>query len=164
MTAVKIRCKQVLPTLKVKDIRMSLKFYTEKLGFIQAFTWGEPVNFAGLACGDVMIHLSEEANVSLEASSGAASRASSDAYSNASSDASLDSFSEKSEVFFVIDNVDILYKNHLANHVRVVAAIGDREYGLRDYAVADPDGNELGFGQYIYNYANLFISKEQMFR
>lgn len=55
------------------------------------------------------------------------------------------------EVYFVVGNADELYGFHKANGVEIVVEPGDREYGLRDYGVRDPDGNELGFGHYIYN-------------
>lgn len=54
------------------------------------------------------------------------------------------------EVSFVVGEADGLYAFHQAAGVEIIEPIADREYGLRDYAVRDPDGNRLAFGHYIY--------------
>jgi hypothetical protein len=54
-------------------------------------------------------------------------------------------------VSFPIGDADALYEFHRANGVEVVEEIGDRAYGLRDYAVKDLNGYVLAFGHYIYN-------------
>ena len=56
-----------------------------------------------------------------------------------------------STVNFVVDDADALFAFHRANGVHIVNPIEDREYGLRDYTVKDPDGNRLSFGHYIYS-------------
>lgn len=117
-----IQCQQVSPTLQVSDIHAALKFYTEKLGFTGLFVWGEPVTFAGVALDKAIIHLALTHEVT-----------------------------DKSSVNFTVSNANELYKVHQANGVKIVVPINDREYGLRDYQVEDPDGNLVGFGHYIYN-------------
>jgi len=42
--------------LAVSDIPTALEFYVKKLGFQQAFTWGEPPTFAGVNVPDNGIH------------------------------------------------------------------------------------------------------------
>jgi len=37
----------------------------------------------------------------------------------------------------------------IARGVAIVEPIGDRDYGMRDFAVTDPDGHRLVFGQEI---------------
>jgi hypothetical protein len=41
-----VECEQVNPGLAVSDIATALEFYTRKLGFVTAFTWGDPPTFA----------------------------------------------------------------------------------------------------------------------
>jgi len=118
-----IECKQVLPTIRVSNINASIDFYTRQLGFSLRFVWGEPVSYAGVGIGDTSIHLAQYPAASIE----------------------------KAEVNFVVSDADALYILHQQNNVTVDAPIGDRDYGLRDYAVVDPDGNKIGFGHYIYN-------------
>lgn len=117
-----IECKQVLPTLQVSDINKTIDFFIQKLGFTLCFVWGEPTTYAGVGLGDVMIHLAKFPADKIE----------------------------RSEVNFVVNDANALYKMHQENDVPIRVPIGDREYGLRDYGVSDPDGNQIGFGHYIY--------------
>lgn len=117
-----IQCQQVFPTLQVADIYRALEFYTQKLGFAELFVWGEPVMFAGVTLDKTTIHL-----------------------------ALVEEVRNKSVVNFVVSSANELYQVHQSNNVKIVVPIDDREYGLRDYQVEDPDGNLIGFGHYIYN-------------
>ncbi|MBL7757653.1 MAG: VOC family protein [Chitinophagaceae bacterium] len=117
-----IECQQVFPTLQVSDIYASLEFYTQKLGFSELFVWGEPIVFAGVRLDKTTLHL-----------------------------ALVDEVRNRSVVNFVVNNANELYQVHQSNNVKIVVPIDDREYGLRDYQVEDPDGNLIGFGHYIYN-------------
>lgn len=117
-----IQCQQVFPTLQVADIYRALEFYTQQLGFAELFVWGEPVMFAGVTLDKTTIHL-----------------------------ALVEEVRNKSVVNFVVSSANELYQVHQSNNVKIVVPIDDREYGLRDYQVEDPDGNLIGFGHYIYN-------------
>ena len=52
-----VECEQVHPGLTVSDIAIALEFYTKKLGFATAFTWGDPATFAGVNLGKVQMFL-----------------------------------------------------------------------------------------------------------
>jgi catechol 2,3-dioxygenase-like lactoylglutathione lyase family enzyme len=128
-----IHCERFHATLGVSDLHAALAFYTNKLGFGQAFTWGEPLSFAGVNLGKVQIFLDTgEPNT-------------------------------KHALNFVVDDADALYEFHTSNGVDVVEPIAEREYGLRDYMVRDPDGNLLGFGHYSYSFGEpLEIERVEM--
>ena len=49
-----VECDQVHPVLVVSDIAAAVDFYTKKLGFKLAFTWGgDPPTYAGVNLGKV---------------------------------------------------------------------------------------------------------------
>ncbi|HLL84360.1 MAG TPA: VOC family protein, partial [Longimicrobium sp.] len=52
-------------------------------------------------------------------------------------------------VYFVVDDVDGLYELHRRNGVEAEPP-GDREYGMRDYPVRDPDGHTIVFGEHAF--------------
>ena len=54
-----IECEQIHGALAVRDISTAIEFYVKKLGFQQAFTWGEPPTFAGLNLGKVQMFLAK---------------------------------------------------------------------------------------------------------
>jgi catechol 2,3-dioxygenase-like lactoylglutathione lyase family enzyme len=117
-----VDCEQVHPSLAVSDIVEAAEFYTKKLGFKLAFTWGEPPTMAGVNLGHVQIFLEK----GTPSPKGLA-------------------------VFFVVGNADELYEFHRANGVDVIQPPGDREYGIRDYTVHDLHGYQLGFGHHLFN-------------
>jgi len=117
-----IECGQLHPLLPVKDIAAAIDYYTNKLGFTLGFTWGDPPDFAGVNFDQVSVHLS--ANIPA---------------------------GNTNYVYFVVNDAAELYVFHQRNGVTITEPPGDRPYGLHDYRVRDPDGNELGFGHYIYN-------------
>jgi catechol 2,3-dioxygenase-like lactoylglutathione lyase family enzyme len=117
-----IECEQIHPALVVSDIRAAADFYTERLGFWLAFTWGDPPSMAGVNLGNVQMFL-ERGTPNPNGSA----------------------------VYFVVGNADELYEFQRANGVEIVQPPGDREYGIRDYRVRDLDGYELAFGHHLFN-------------
>jgi catechol 2,3-dioxygenase-like lactoylglutathione lyase family enzyme len=119
-----IECEQIHPGLVVSDIPDAIEFYVTKLGFEQAFTWGEPPTFAGVNLGKVQIFFAKGApNPSAEAGA----------------------------VYFNIGNADQFYEFHRVNGVEITQTIGDRPYGIRDYTVRDLYGYYLVFGHHLFN-------------
>ena len=104
-------------SLRVSDLPAAIDFYTSRLGFRHAFSWGEPPTMAGVNLG--------ETQVFLEAGTPAPQGCS---------------------LYFVVGNADELHEFHRANGVDVVDPPGDRVWGLRDYSVRDLDGHALTFG------------------
>jgi catechol 2,3-dioxygenase-like lactoylglutathione lyase family enzyme len=101
----------------VPDIMAAADFYTKRLGFQLAFTWGEPPTFAGVNLGRVQMFL----DLGPPNPSGCS-------------------------VYFVIADADELYEFQRANGVEVVQPPGRREWGFRDYSVRDLNGYVLTFG------------------
>src|SRR6266850_6573280 len=120
--APQVQCEQHHPSLSVSDIRAAVDFYTNKLGFWLAFTWGDPPMMAGVNLGQVQIFL-EQGTPTPQGCS----------------------------VYFVIGDADELYEFQRAKGVEVVEPPGDRPWGLRDYSVRDPQGYRLTFGHRIHN-------------
>jgi len=118
-----IECEQVHPLLVVSDIAAAVNFYTKKLGFKLAFTWGgDPPTFAGVNLGKAQIFLQK----GTPDPKGCA-------------------------VFFLVGDADAIYTFHRANGVEVTEEIADREYGIRDYGARDLYGYNLSFGQHLFN-------------
>ena len=115
-----VDCERLHPGLPVPDVLAAADYYTGRLGFTLAFTWGDPATIAGVNLGDVQVFLQRGTPAS------------------------------GSAVYFVVGDADELYALHRANGVDIVEELADRPYGLRDYRVRDPHGHLLSFGHYIY--------------
>jgi uncharacterized glyoxalase superfamily protein PhnB len=94
-----------------------VKFYVQRLGFSEDFTQGEPPTFAGVSLDQVQVFLETR-----------------------------HSPPGGSSVYFVVGNADDLYALQRANGVSVLQEPEDRDWGLRDFTIRDPDGNHLTFG------------------
>jgi len=105
----------------VGDIEASLAYYRDKLGFDVAFEWGKPMTFyAGVCSGKVTVHLVSADRTPRQAGHGA--------------------------VTIDVDDVDALHADLVRRGAKVLKAPADYDYGLRDFDVADLDGNMLFFG------------------
>jgi len=117
-----IDCEQIHAGLAVSDIAAAVEFYTKKLGFQHAFSWGEPPTFAGVNLGKVQIFLEKGTPTPS---------------------------SETSTAYFIVGDADQLYEFHRANGVEIAQVIDDRPYGIRDYTVRDLYGYYLVFGRHL---------------
>ena len=112
-----IDCDQQHPSLVAPDVRAAAEFYTGKLGFSLAFTWGDPPTIAGLLLDQVQIFIEK----GTPAPAGCA-------------------------LYFVVGDADELFAFHRANGIEIVTTPADQPYNLRDYAVRDLNGYTLTFG------------------
>ena len=119
-----IECEQSHAGIAVADLSAAIEFYTQKLGFILAFTWGDPPRFAGINLGNEQMFL-HKGTPAPDPSGGS--------------------------VYFMVGDADALYAFHRANGVEIAQEIADREYGIRDYVVRDLYGYHLIFGHNIFN-------------
>lgn len=115
MTAVKV----IIPTLPVRDLERAHRFYTDVLGFVEPWGWGDPPQYGGVqaTAGEFpAIHLSVKQHEF-----------------------------EPGEAYVIVDDVDALFAKFKASGATFQHELGDREYGMRDFTVVDPDGNVISF-------------------
>lgn len=112
-----IRLNSVTPILQVADLQRAIAFYRDALGFAQGWIVGEPPWLASV-CRDAV-----EFNLYAVASP------------------------VPSHVYLNVDGVDACFGAAAAAGARVVHSLADREYGMRDGRLADPDGNEISIGE-----------------
>lgn len=112
----------VTPVFTVNDLPAVLKFYEQILGFNVAWTWGTPPDRASVCRGNVEITLSTRGLVDKHG---------------------------PSRVFIQLTDIDKYYDTIKSSGIAIEVPLGDREYGMRDFHLIDPSGNQLSFGQMI---------------
>jgi uncharacterized glyoxalase superfamily protein PhnB len=104
----------------VTDVTDSAAYYGDRLGFDIAFEYGEPALYIGLCSGEVTLHLISAAKAPRPPGHGAVS--------------------------IFVDDVDALHADLVKRGAKILKAPQDYDYGLRDFDVADLDGNMIFFG------------------
>lgn len=103
-----------------RDIQKAHAFYRDVLGFTKTFENGNPAGFMILQKDDAELHLSLVRDHKPSTANVAA---------------------------LLVDNVDALHDVLVAAGVRIIKSLADKDYGLRAFVFADPDGNRIDVGQ-----------------
>jgi uncharacterized glyoxalase superfamily protein PhnB len=111
---------QVFPILSVRDLQEAIAFYTQRLGFELAWSWGNPPVRAGVRQGAVEFQLVCDPAVPP---------------------------SGPSTVYCHMRGVDEYYTACRERGAHVVRHLGDRPWGARDFQLADPSANRIGFAE-----------------
>jgi uncharacterized glyoxalase superfamily protein PhnB len=117
----------VFPTLKYDDAHAAIEFLTTALGFEKHAVYEDDdgkVAHAELRHGDGMVMLGDR-------------RGESDRYETG-----------RAVVYVVVEDPDTLHDRAKAAGAEIVSGLSDQDYGSRDFAAADPEGNVFSFGTY----------------
>ena len=104
----------------VKDVLRSVEHYRDVLGFHTEFTYGQPTFYAGVERDNVASHFQAASESKRQPGHGGVN-------------------------IFVTD-VDALYHELKARGASTLNEPKDYPYGMRDFDINDPDGNQLCFG------------------
>ena len=113
-----MKTRHAAPVFQVTDLEASLRHYTGVLGFSHDFRFGD---YAGVKMGDVCIHLSGHSLHQRPVGGGTA-------------------------YIFCAEPVDAYHAELVIRGAKLVTPPKDYAYGMRDFIVADLDGNHLAFG------------------
>jgi uncharacterized glyoxalase superfamily protein PhnB len=117
----------VFPTLKYDDAHAAIEFLCNALGFERHAvheTGDGKVAHAELRHGDGMVMLGSRGTEG-------------ELYENG-----------RTTIYVVVDDPDGLHDRAKAAGAEIVAPLADQDYGSRDFAAADPEGNVWAFGTY----------------
>jgi lactoylglutathione lyase len=123
----------VTPNLLVQNVERSTSFYRDVLGFQIKETVPDksPFVFVWLARDDVPVFLNDSKVVEQELASTAGR-----------------TFGGTVTMYFVIKGVDELHAD-VAPKVKVVTPLKTQFYGMREFAIEDPDGHLLTFAERV---------------
>jgi len=108
--------------LPVKDIHIAQQFYLDGLQFDKVFENGDPVGFMILKRGECELHLTLQPN-------------------------------HKAANFpvahLLVDDANALFNLCQQLGAKIIKGLQDKEYGIRAFVFADPDGNRIDVGQIL---------------
>ncbi len=122
---------QVWPTLRARNARELIKFLVEAFGFEETVVYGE---------GDQVDH----AQLSWPLGGGVMMGSAGEADDSDPWPIKPGSFG----AYVVTDDPDGLCKRATEAGAKIIMELHDTDYGSRDFAVTDPEGNRWSFGTY----------------
>jgi uncharacterized glyoxalase superfamily protein PhnB/GNAT superfamily N-acetyltransferase len=108
------------PIFAVRDVKETIAFYRDTLGFGNEWMWGDPVSFGGISYGDVSVMFRQQPHI-------------------------VDHIAGH-EHFYWSDDIDASYAQHTERGAAVVSPIENKPWRVREYTVRDPNGYHLRFG------------------
>ncbi len=115
-----IRFGRLAASAFTRDIQAAHAFYCDILGFKKTFENGDPVGFMILEKDRAELHLSLVKDHKP---------------------------STTNIAHLMVDDVDALHEVLVAAGARIIKSLADKDYGLRAFVFADPDGNRIDVGQ-----------------
>ena len=112
-----VSLRSVAPILQVADLPRAIDFYTRTMGFELGWTFGTPAFIAGVRRDNVELNLR------------------------------LEPRPVPSRAYIQVNGIDAYSKGISAAGARMIHPLEDRDYGMRDCTVADPDGNAIAIGE-----------------
>lgn len=133
MSLQKLIATKLTPNLIVSSVEASFAFYVDVLGFERGMVVPEqsPFVFASVTSGTVEIFLNDWSSVAKE-----------------SPQMGGLNFGGGNTMFIEVEGVDTLYER-IASEVNVVMPIRTQWYGMREFAITDPDGYVITFAQRV---------------
>lgn len=115
-----VRFGRIAATVAVSNMERALEFYTGVMGMKVAFKNGDPTVFAILRRDEGELHL-------------LLSRGHRGTTTNV--------------CHLIVSDAGAFHARCVAGGVQIIKDLRDQEYGLRDFVIADPDGNRIDVGQ-----------------
>jgi lactoylglutathione lyase len=124
---------KLTPNLIVSNVERSLAFYEDVLGFTRGMTVPEqsPFVFASVTSGPVEIFLNDRTTVTKESPQMAGL-----------------AFGGGNTMFIEVAGVDDVHEQ-IRSRVKVIMPLVTQWYGLREFAIEDPDGYVITFAERV---------------
>ena len=107
--------------LAVRDVRETVRYYREVLGFESGWEWGEGPNFGGVSWGEIQVFFNLQPRMSQHV--------------------------EWHQHFFDVTDADAMLRLHRERGAVIADDIEDKPWGVREYTVRDLNGYLLRFGK-----------------
>jgi len=116
-----------VPVIGTDNIEKSISYYTDILGFLPDFKYGDPTVYAGVKSGTAEIYFTLNPDL-------------------------IHLFNENKihpEIFIWVADVNNLFNDHVNKGAEIVETLSDRPWGARQYVIKDINGYHLKFAQPI---------------
>lgn len=114
-----VKFRTVTPFLACPDVGKAMRFYIDKLGFREDWTWGDPVTDGGVCRDDMSLYFFLNAELAARVSG--------------------------SELMLDVSPIEEVYAEHQSCGAPITSPLEDKPWHVREYTVTDPSGYKLRF-------------------
>ena len=114
---------KVVPFLPVKDLKETIKFYKDYLGFSNEWFWED--TDAGISRDELRLLFNR----------------------NPMHVDKINSSSQSLEVCWFVDNVDEFYKEYKEKNVHIISELKNQPWGIREFTIKDINGYWIRVGE-----------------
>ena len=107
-----------VPFLPVKDLKETITYYKEKLGFYNEWFWGNPPSDAGIQRDNLRLLFNQNKEYATI----------------------INSEKQAFEVVVFVQNVDAIFEEYKSKRVKIVSGLKDEPWGVREFTVKDVNG------------------------
>ena len=122
-----MKYRNAIPVIATADIRSTVDYYINVLGFAEHFIYGDPPVYAAVSRDGVLLYINHDDEMA----------------------ATLKDSRLHPDIFFWVQDVDKLFEEHKRRGARIVEEISDRAWDARQYVVEDPNGYRLKIAEPI---------------
>jgi uncharacterized glyoxalase superfamily protein PhnB len=122
-----VRFKNAVPVIATADVRSTIHYYTQVLGFTEHFVFGDPPVYAGIERDGVLLYLTLDVRLV----------------------STLKNANVHPDIFLWVQDVDKAFEEHQRRGAKIVEAIADRPWDARQYVIEDPGGYYLKIAEPI---------------
>jgi uncharacterized glyoxalase superfamily protein PhnB len=122
-----MKYQNAVPVIATADVRSTVGYYTQVLGFVEHFMFGDPPVYAGVERDGVLLYISKDEKLA----------------------AALKSSDLHPDVFLWVEDVDRAFGDHKQRGAKIVENIANRPWDARQYVVEDPNGYHLKIAEPI---------------
>ena len=122
-----MKYRNAVPVIATADVRSTVEYYTQMLGFAEHFVYGDPPVYAGIERDGVLLYISRDEKLA----------------------ATLKSSGLHPDVFLWVQDVDRMFEEHQRRGAKIIENIANRPWDARQYVIEDPNGYYLKIAEPI---------------
>ena len=122
-----MRFKSSVPVVSTSDVRATVNYYGQVLGFREHFVCGNPPVYAGVERDGVLLYVTHDPSMA----------------------AMLKSSGLHPDIFLWVQDVDSVFEEHRKSGAKIIEDVSDRPWDARQYVVEDPNGYRLKIAEPI---------------
>ena len=110
--------RSTVPVIATANVRASIDYYVSVLGFREHFTFGDPLEYAGVERDGVQFYITLDEKFA----------------------STIHASMLHPEVFLWVTDVDAVFADHKARGAKIAEPIANRPWDARQYVIEDPNG------------------------